>query len=236
MSFIDIHTHILPNIDDGAKSTLDSVALLEQEKANGVDYVICTPHFYTDFSDFEEHLSKAKKAFNELYSYTKNLDLPKIYLGYEVAYFLNMHRSFGIEQCTLGNSNYLLLELPFSIPLSKDMLNDIEKLSEDVGFSVIIAHIERYSHDKLYKKLISLVKNNTVLAQINAESLFLSHHKKCVEKLLKANLVSFVASDTHSVKNRPVKVAKCLREIKTKYPRAYDRITGSTEELLTYIR
>lgn len=236
MSFIDIHTHILPNIDDGAKSTIDSVALLEQEKANGVDYVICTPHFYTDFFDFDEHIKKAKKAFNELSSHVEFLDLPKIYLGYEVAYFLNMHRSTAIEQCTLGNSNYLLLELPFSMPLNKDMLNDIEKLSEDVGFSVIIAHIERYSHDKLYKKLLSLVKNNIVLAQINAESLFADHHKRCVEKLLKANLVSFVASDTHSVENRPVKISRCLREIKTKYPRAYERIISSTEELLTYIR
>ncbi len=236
MSFIDIHTHILPHIDDGAKSILDSVALLEQEKANGTDYVICTPHFYTDYSDFDVHLSSVKKAFNELSSYIKNLDLPEIHLGYEVAYFLNMHRSTDIAQCTLGNSNYLLLELPFSMPLTADMLNDIEKLSDDIGFNVIIAHIERYSHDKLYKKLISLVKNNTVFAQINADSLFTNTTKKCVEKLLKANLVSFVASDAHSVEKRPVKTEKCLREIKNKYKKAYDRIISSTEELLTYIR
>lgn len=236
MPFIDIHTHILPRIDDGAKNIQVSVALLEQEKANGVDCVICTPHFYTDFSDFDEHLNRVKKAYSELCSHIEFLDLPKIYLGYEVAYFLNMHRSMSIEQCTLGNSNYLLLELPFSIPLSNDMLNDIQKLSDDVGFRVIIAHIERYSHDKLYKKLLSLVKDDTVLAQINAESLFLNNHKKCVQKLLKANLVSFVASDTHSVINRPVKTAMCLKEIKAKYPLAYDKIISSTEELLTYIR
>lgn len=235
MSFIDIHTHILPCIDDGAKTIEESVALLEQEKSNGVELVVCTPHFYTDYSDFDEHIKRVKESFSALVEYTKFRDLPQIILGYEVAYFLNMYHSTDIAECTIGNSNYLLLELPFSKPLNVTMLNDIKKLSDDVGFNIIIAHIERYSHDKLYKKLLALVKNNTVYAQVNAESLF-SDERKCVEKLLKANLVSFVASDAHSTEKRPVRVSKALSEIKTKHPRAYDKIISETEELLTYIR
>ncbi len=236
MPFVDIHTHILPAVDDGAKTKEEAILLLEQEKANGVDSVICTPHFYTDYNDFDEYAKTVNHAFLKFSSEIEHLDLPKVYLGYEVAYFLNMHCSADIEKCTLGNSNYLLLELPFTIPLSATMLNDIEKLANDVGFSVIIAHIERYSHDKLYKKLLALVKNNTVLAQINAESFFADNHKKCISKLLKANLVSFVSSDAHSTERRPVRITRTLNEIKVKYPKAYDRIISSTEELLTYIR
>ena len=63
MSFIDIHTHILPCIDDGAKTKEEAVALLEQEKANGVEFVVCTPHFYTDYSDFDEHIKRVKETY-----------------------------------------------------------------------------------------------------------------------------------------------------------------------------
>lgn len=131
--------------------------------------------------------------------------------------------------CTLNASNCLLLELPFTHSIQKGTLNEISRLTDELGFKVIIAHIERCFADKQYKNLLSLVKNNTVSAQINADSFLDPVLKKPIEKLLKQNLVSFVASDAHSLEHRPVKIKEFLNFVLSNYPTAYRKIILNTD-------
>ena len=217
MGFIDIHSHILPGVDDGAKTIDDSIDLLRQEKENGVTSVVLTPHFYPDYDTFDDHYTNILTAFKTLKKECEDKDLPDIYLGSEVQYFTGISRCEILDKLCISGTNYLLLELPFLTPITPTMLEEVKRIDRDLGITVIIAHIERYCNDHLFKKLIDLVKNGDIKAQINADSVLHPVFQKTILKLLKKGIISYIASDTHSVKERPVLIKDSISFLKQKY-------------------
>ncbi len=217
MGLIDIHTHILPAIDDGAKTVEDSIALLRQEKENGVSSVVLTPHFYPDIHILEEYKQRCCDAFIELKKAIHGMELPEIFLGFEVQYFTGISRCQNLDQLCFKGTHYLLLELPFLTPLSSTMLDEIVKINRDLGITVIIAHIERYRNDRLFRQLLKIIKSNDARAQISSDFIFNKDVNKTITKLLKKNLVSYIASDTHSVKERPVYIKNAIDSIRAKF-------------------
>lgn len=201
---LDIHTHILPGVDDGSQNIEESIALLNQEKENGVDAVVLTPHFYPTFHTFEEHVLKTQNAFKQLKEATSSLELPEIFLGHEVQYFSGISKSQSLDLLCISNTNYLLLELPFLSSLTTSMLDEIIKIDRDLGIIVIIAHIERYANSKLFKKLLKLVEEGNALAQLSADFNTNKSTAKIGKKLLKKGIISFIASDAHNINERPV--------------------------------
>ncbi len=217
MGLIDIHTHILPAIDDGAKNIEESISLLMQEKENGVTSVVLTPHFYPDIHILEEHIEKCNATFCQLKNLVKDMELPEIFLGFEVQYFTGISRCQSLDLLCFKNTHYLLLELPFLTPLSSTMLDEIVKINRDLGITVIIAHIERYRNDRLFKRLLKIVENEDARAQISSDFILNKDVKKTVTKLLKKNLVSYIASDAHCATERPVYIKKAFDELRTKF-------------------
>ncbi|MEE0945643.1 MAG: CpsB/CapC family capsule biosynthesis tyrosine phosphatase [Acutalibacteraceae bacterium] len=241
MGLIDIHSHILPNIDDGAKNSEEAIQLLTQEKENGVSSVVLTPHFYPNLHTLEEYTKNCNIAYESLKEAIRDMELPQIFLGYEVQYFTGISRCQNLDMLCFKNTHYLLLELPFLSPLSSSMLDEIVKINRDLGLTVIIAHIERYKNDRLFKKLLKIVDNQDARAQISADSVFNKDMKKTVIKLLKRNLVSYIATDTHSVSDRPVLIKAAMDEIRHKFhpqliaciknsERIYDALKGNSDD------
>lgn len=217
MGYIDIHSHILPGIDDGAKTLEESIALLEQEKENGVTSVVCTPHFYPKADTLESHLEKCSNAFALLKESVKFKELPQLYLGHEVQYFTGISKCQSLDKLCFSGTNILLLELPFLTPLSDKMLHEVMHIDRDLGITVILAHIERYSSDKCFRKLLKLIKNGDVSAQVNADSITNPKMQKTVLKLIKKGLISYIASDAHSLASRPVLIGKAFKELRGKF-------------------
>ncbi len=217
MGYIDIHSHILPGIDDGAKTVEEAIELLEQEKIDGVTSVICTPHFYPEIDTLEAHIEKCQEAFTVLKSSTQYKELPSIYLGHEVQYFTGISKCQSLDKLCFAGTNILLLELPFLSPLSDFMLREVKSIDRDLGITVILAHIERYLHDRHFKKLLKLIESGAVSAQINADSVINPNTQKTVLKLIKRGLVSYIASDSHSPSVRPVLIGKAFKELRSKY-------------------
>ncbi|MBR5306150.1 MAG: capsular polysaccharide biosynthesis protein, partial [Oscillospiraceae bacterium] len=82
MKVVDFHTHILPAIDDGSSSVEESIALLKEEKEQGIDVVVVTPHFYPQNDRPERFLQRRKAAFEQLMEKISPDDkLPQIILG-----------------------------------------------------------------------------------------------------------------------------------------------------------
>ena len=108
--YFDIHSHILPGVDDGAKDICESVELINSMKKEGITAVIATPHFYPNEMDFGNFLEDRKNAYETLCSILDG-DIPKIYLGCEILYFKRMGASRELEKLSLNNSKYILLEL-----------------------------------------------------------------------------------------------------------------------------
>ena len=210
---IDIHTHILPAVDDGAKSFDDSLKMIQLEIENGVDTIILTPHY------FKNELNAQNKdlifaQYEKLLEKTKDLNI-KLILGSEIYYSDEiMDELISNKIITLGNSKYLLIEFSlyneyYNIP---DVFLDIMAL----GYKVIFAHPERYeAYYKDYEFFYTL-RSMGVLMQINFASLaglYGRHAKTMAKNLLKLNLISFVGSDIHHPDNRFNYLKKCEKII-----------------------
>lgn len=215
MRLVDIHSHILPGVDDGSPDIETSLKLLEMCKEQGITDIIATPHFDASVNNTEEFEYIVAQALNELNAAAGD-DLPKIYTGCEVYYFKGIGKSQGIKSLTLCGSRYILLELP-NMTIDSTVLKDITDLSEVLGLIPIIAHIERYSDEKGFKDLLKLISKGVIYAQINAPSLLGAPYKHTVIKLIKNGMISFIASDTHSVKLRPPMLKEALDVVGKKF-------------------
>lgn len=210
---VDIHTHVIPNVDDGSPSIEVSLSMIKHEIEIGVDTIIATPHHI--IHRYEKTVEEIKEKFNELVQAVEKENLPiKLYLGQEICY---SHREDQIKMLkegkllTLNNTNRVLLEFSFTRE-PEDILDVIYTFSVN-GYQVIIAHVERYEW-MTYDKVVAL-RNEGALIQINSDSYLGKsswREKRFVKKLIKHQLVDFVASDTHSF--RPSTLDKSYKKIK----------------------
>jgi len=112
---LDIHTHILPNIDDGSRSVAESVAMIRASMEQGVNRLALTPHFYPERESPKRFLERRGESARELSAALAGMkQLPKMCLGAEVAYFEGMSRTEHIDSLCIGRTRMLLVELPFS--------------------------------------------------------------------------------------------------------------------------
>ncbi len=192
---IDIHSHLLPLVDDGSESVETSLALLKYAEGTGVTDIILTPHFKTPYKKTPQELKEIFLEFN------KRKDLENInvnlYLGNEVHYSKNTRKTLRENGAlSLNGTNYVLIE--FDYFNQTDVTEAVYGLIRD-GYTPIVAHVERYSYVTLND--IIEIKEMGGLIQINASSLVgevKGRTKKLIKKLFKLSLVDFVSSDAHA--------------------------------------
>ena len=191
---IDIHTHILPKMDDGSDSVETSTKMLKELKDQGVKLVYLTSHFYPRNEEIDDFLKRRNEAYHLLNNL--NLDI-ELKLGAEVHYYRGISASENIGKLCLEDTNLLLLELPFSYPINDFVLKDLINLN--YRYRVILAHIERYD---LNDKIIRYLKDNDILLQSNCEYLIDKKTCKKALKYYKHNLIDFMGSDCHNLEDR----------------------------------
>lgn len=232
--YFDIHTHILYGIDDGAKDLDASLTLLKELKNQNVTDVILTPHFYPLSDTLDDFLEKRQKHFSKLLESASQNSLPNIYLGCEILYYSGMSNASALEKFTLANSKYILLEADYGL-LNKHFQYEILKLKES-GFVPIIAHIERYNKAHGYKQFLKFAKENNIPLQINATSFCAKHYTRTLKKLVKEDLIQFIASDTHSISTRPPMIQEALCKIGELYGECYkQKLISHSQQLLNEI-
>ena len=200
---IDIHSHLLYGVDDGAKTIDESVDIIRNLYKNGITDIILTPH-YIEYSSYN---SNKKSNLEKLDSLKKKLKEEGInvnlYLGNEIYINNNILSLLNKgEISSLNDSKYLLIELPMSGKY--DNYVEIFKELIENGYKVILAHPERYNTFKKDINLIYELKNIGVLMQCNIESILKTYGKdsyKTIKKLAKNKLINFIASDIHHKKD-----------------------------------
>ena len=196
----DCHCHILPGIDDGSKNVQMSLNMLDMEVRQGVQGVIFTPHFYADMNSpatFLERRDRAREALEANLSLLPKV--PKYLLGSEVHYFRGMSRVDDLERLCIGNSNFILIEMPFR-DWQSQYIDEIEEISHVMGLNVIIAHIERYMNQD--KRLVRrLIDNPDLLIQCNAEY-FIEKTQKHAISFMKSGRIDLLGSDSHNLSTR----------------------------------
>ena len=108
---IDLHTHILPGMDDGAQSVDEAIKMLHLEAEQGIDTVALTPHFYRQNESVSEFLVRRDAAWRELSQAVQGEKVPSMILGAEVAWMPGMSQWPDLEQLCYQNTKLLLVEL-----------------------------------------------------------------------------------------------------------------------------
>ncbi len=231
---VDIHTHILPALDDGAENVEESLQLLEQLKKQGITDVFATPHFYPQIHNTSDFKSLLKMSYNSLTDKIEDDFLPSIHLGCELLYYEGIGHSDSLSQFCLSGSNYLLLELTNDV-ICKKLFEDLKLLLEN-DIVPIIAHIERYWGAKNYRKLLKFIKEEKILTQINASSVLEKNGYKFVKRLIKKDIVTFIASDTHSLEERPPQMSEALEVLLSDFGKEYtENLVNNSSMLLSDI-
>ena len=140
---IDFHTHILPAIDDGSKTLEQSLEMLKDLKSQGVETVVLTPHYFHDEQSLDEFLEKRDKKYEELKKAAKGDQYPKLRIGAEVMLDYSLANSKDIDRLCIEGTNFLLLEMPYTL-WSSNHMDCINQILAEYNIVPVIAHIDRY--------------------------------------------------------------------------------------------
>jgi protein-tyrosine phosphatase len=205
MAMIDFHTHVLPGVDDGSRNTEMSLEMLRIAASQGVDLMVATPHFYADSDRVEPFLERRRGAYEQLME-RREPDMPELVCGAEVAFFWGIGHAEGIERLCIGNTNLMLLEMPFRPWSEKDLL-EVQQLIRR-GIRPILAHLERFYPYQKDKELIPALVEYPLYVQINAECLLNWKTRHQPLKLFKQGKAHLLGSDCHNLTSRPENLAE----------------------------
>ena len=198
---IDIHTHILPHLDDGAKDTRMSVAMLKQLQEQGVDTVVFTPHYYGRRTSPEEFL----KRRNDMFAHIQG-QIPaglETRLGAELHFTgINMPDNDLLCKLAIEGTKYILIEFPFTVAWTGELMKRLEYFIQETGYTPIIAHAERYPQVRKNPTLISKFMKMGCLIQVNAPAFLNKREKKLAFALMKHGFVHCIGTDSHNLADR----------------------------------
>ncbi len=203
MHFADFHTHVLHGVDDGPDTLQQSVALARAVREDGCDRLVITPHFNGTRHDFLQQTTLIAARFEELRAELENQEVffQQVVLGYEVRYFRGISQSEDLPALCMGDSRIILLELdPFLI--NEATISELQELYFN-GYTVVLAHLERYVKCEGYALLCPLWKSGQVIVQISAASCLDGRFRRTAYRLLKLAPNVVLSSDAHSIDKRP---------------------------------
>lgn len=212
---LDIHTHILPAVDDGSKSVQMSVSMLKREARQGIREIVLTPHFYAHRQSpesFLRHRAQAAEALRQAIG--DDGRFPRLHLGAEVAYFGGMSRAEDIEMLCIEGTRAMLVEMPFC-KWNRRILDEVFYLRDYLSIQPILAHIERYMRFQPLGTARELCEDG-LLIQANA-SFFTSWPSSLTAMhMLKNRCIHFIGSDCHDLEKRPPNMADAVANIDKK--------------------
>lgn len=214
----DIHNHILPGVDDGSGCMSETMQMLQEEYQQGVRHIVFTPHYRRGMfaipreeiqTVYERVCEAAREQFVDM----------EFYLGCE--YYVHKEDT-GI---VLNDISYQMpgarsVLLEFSYEKSFQSICEIIRKTVQSGMIPILAHIERYECLCGNLNNVASLRNDGAKIQINADSLLGKHGfgmKRFCMKVLKEDIVDFIASDAHDTVNRTVNMKAAIEVVQKKY-------------------
>jgi len=197
--FTDIHNHILPGIDDGAKTVEESLSLIQGMGAFGITNFICTPHIIENY--YPNNRETIQSALSLMENALKENDLPHVQVHAAAEHMIDAGFELLVDSNGLMpiSENYILVEMSY-LQASLNFEESIKKLS-DQGLFPIFAHPERYAYLRYDHGDYTRMKDLGMLFQLNLLSLSGYYgkdvHKKALA-LLENNQIDFLASDIHN--------------------------------------
>lgn len=193
---IDTHLHVLPAIDDGSRSTAESLEILQNLIDLGFTDAICTPHYLPD-SDYCPNNQRKRAVFSALQTAAQYLPI-NLHIGNEAYIDTDLYNLIQADEIQLIGDRFLLFELPFYAEFQglPDLLHNLKVK----GITPILAHPERYVYFQENYGLVDQFKASGLLFQSNYGSIVGQYGKsaeKLVKYLFKNGYVDFLGTDIH---------------------------------------
>lgn len=233
MGYIDIHSHILPGMDDGARSMEQSLAMLKIACDEGIETIIATPHNMPrkgcpSKETVERKVEKLKEAVQEA-----GLSI-EILMGTEYFYREEVLEIFEEERgITMAGTDKVLIE--FDPGTDAKYIRNAAREILSFGYKPVIAHVERYAKllDKRFEAIADLRKMGALI-QVNAGSVMGNYGwktKRITRALLKKELVDLLGSDAHSDGRRAPRMKDCAEYVGKKMKKPYSEYLLSAKAL-----
>lgn len=211
IALVDLHSHVLPGVDDGAESPAESLAMLRLAVADGIRSIVATPHAGRCE---RRRIRPAVDLLNQM-AHENGFDI-RILPGSEIALTDLVGRSdVRTRFQTMNDTPYLLLELPLRGEWP-DQVEEVTFQLQVAGCWPILAHAERYPSVQREPSRLDNLIDRGVLIQVNADSILGDGGRRArqtAEKLLQRGAVHLVASDSHDVRRRPPGLSRALDRI-----------------------
>ena len=217
-SLVDLHSHILPGIDDGSPDVGTSAAMLRREAEQGVDVVCATSHYYAKYSSIPAFCERRAEALERLSS-VLTAELPRVLPAAEVAYFPHMEEQDLMPLCIQGTRT-LMLEMPFA-DWTDLQLETVEALVLDCRYDVVLVHPERFCFSKSNRHKLEKLAELPIGLQVNAGSLLRWGTRRLALDLLQMAQYPLLGSDCHNLTSRPPNLKEGRKVVMQKLGEAF---------------
>lgn len=209
---IDMHSHCLPGIDDGAKSIEDAFLMLSEAKREGTHIVVATPHIRPFCKeDIEAAIEKRREAYEALIANGEER-IPQIRLGFEVDLGAEITQFENFSDMCIEGTHLMLTELPFGV--WDDFTLQRVELLITAGITPVIAHLERYT--KIRGNVEKILSLDNVIIQINADAFLRLGTRHFAERLIKSGRRVVIGSDMHDPIVRKSRMKEAYDKVKNK--------------------
>lgn len=192
---MDMHSHILPNMDDGSDSVEMTHKMLQMLEQQGVTKVAATPHFYAHKDNPADFLRRREESFAQ-----DQWEL-EILPGAEVAYFDGMSRCRELKEMEIAGTGLLLVEMPFGKWTGR-MIEELVRIPMELGLTPLLAHVERYRSASQLPKFLKELSGQQVAMQCNAEAFLSSGSRRWALSMAKKGYIDFLGTDAHNLTER----------------------------------
>ena len=212
---IDLHSHVLPYVDDGAKDENMSIEMLLSAKNQGVDIVAATPHCIAKSKEaVDAFLEKRNAGYEKLMSAISGRnDLPEIVLGAEVNLYKDISDLPNLSSLCYENTNYILLELSDNGNAS-EVAEWIYNITLK-GLRPVIAHVDRYPD---FNDVMDELSHLDVVYQVNAARFLTMSDRRLLKKVFRKGEKIVVSTDMHNVTTRICNMEKAYNLALKKFP------------------
>ena len=211
---IDLHSHVLPYVDDGAKDENMSIEMLSLSKRQGVDTVAATPHCIAKNKEaVDAFIEKRNSGYKKLLSAMAGReDLPRVVLGAEVNLYKDISDLPNLSSLCYENTNYILLELSDNgnaAEVAEWIYNITLK-----GLRPVIAHVDRYPD---YKDVMDELSHLDVVYQVNAARFLTISDRRLLRKIFRHADKFVVSTDMHNLTTRICNMEKAYNVASKKF-------------------
>lgn len=240
MRIADLHTHILPGIDDGSPDTGTSLQMLRRQAEMGVEIICATSHYYADENNIITYCARRQYAYSMLQcaaesDWPKGLPRPVILPAAEIAYFPHISDTADLDLLCVSGTRTLMLEMPFC-DWNEFQIEEVTALALDLGYQVVLVHPERFCFSEGNRRYLEKLTELPIALQVNAGSLLRWRDRKLALTLLQMTNSPLLGSDCHNLTTRPPNIKGGREIIRRKLGQSFLQRLDENAEIILHIQ